>query len=196
MGGFGISDPEDLFRVRDVQLIRQHCTAITVKFDDVAVADFFDEQVDQGLRPEQFGRIWIHTHPGECPLPSAVDEETFERCFGACDWGVMFILARNEATFAELRQRNGGLRIPMQVQVESPGPIPNGCIQVWDAEYDQQVIFQEPCLEESWLDDLFDVREGWPLDDASDPAWLFEARTFADRHGNRQRRLPGGDLEY
>ena len=24
----------------------------------------FDEQVDAGLKPEQFGRIWLHTHPG------------------------------------------------------------------------------------------------------------------------------------
>jgi predicted PurR-regulated permease PerM len=33
-----------------------------VAFDDAAVADFFDEQVDQGVVPERCGRIWIHTH--------------------------------------------------------------------------------------------------------------------------------------
>jgi len=49
---------------------------VTVEFDDAAVADFFDEQVDQGRRPEEFSRIWLHTHPGASAQPSHTDEET------------------------------------------------------------------------------------------------------------------------
>ena len=67
VGGFGISAADDLLLVEDVCSVRQQCTPVTVKFDDEAVADYFDRQVDQGLTPEQFGRIWIHTHPGNCP---------------------------------------------------------------------------------------------------------------------------------
>ncbi|MBN8625679.1 MAG: hypothetical protein J0M17_09330 [Planctomycetes bacterium] len=44
-----------------MRLVRQTCSAVTVKFDDIAVADFFDEQVDLGLAPERFSRVWIHT---------------------------------------------------------------------------------------------------------------------------------------
>ena len=74
--------------------MRQVCTGVSVAFDDQAVADFFDRQVDLGRRPEQFGRIWVHTHPGNSPEPSMTDEDTFARVFGRTDWAVMFILAR------------------------------------------------------------------------------------------------------
>src|SRR5436190_13278551 len=64
VGGFAISAADDLSQIVDVQLVKQSCTAVSVAFDDLAVADFFDAQVDRGLRPEEFGRIWVHTHPG------------------------------------------------------------------------------------------------------------------------------------
>src|SRR3954447_24583923 len=65
VGGFGVSRPGDLLLVEDVQLVRQLCTPVTVKFDDQSVADYFDSQVDEGRAPEEFGRIWAHTHPGD-----------------------------------------------------------------------------------------------------------------------------------
>ena len=89
--------------MQDLQLVEQTCSLAHVAFDDEAVANFFDDQVDAGLRPEQFGRIWIHTHPGDCPLPSQIDEETFDRVFGRSDWAVMFILARTGQTYARLK---------------------------------------------------------------------------------------------
>ena len=64
VGGFGISAADDLLRIEDVPLVRQSCTSVTVHFDDAVAADFFDSQVDQGLPPSRFGRVWIHTHPG------------------------------------------------------------------------------------------------------------------------------------
>src|SRR3954462_6782709 len=73
IGAFGISAPDDLLFVKDVQLIAQTCTWIHVEFDDEAVANFFDDQVDAGRRPECFGRLWLHTHPGNSPEPSGTD---------------------------------------------------------------------------------------------------------------------------
>lgn len=81
-------------------MVRQSCNSVSVRFMDEAVADFFDGCVDQGRMPEQFGRIWCHTHPGASPLPSWTDEETFARCFGSCHWSVMFILSRTSKTYA------------------------------------------------------------------------------------------------
>ena len=78
VGGFGIAPAADLLYVEDIRLVQQTCTSISVAFDDSAVAEFFDEQIDAGRRPEQFGRIWIHTHPGDSAQPSHVDEETFQ----------------------------------------------------------------------------------------------------------------------
>ncbi|MDZ4685385.1 MAG: hypothetical protein SH850_10010 [Planctomycetaceae bacterium] len=107
IGGFGITSPEDRLRVEDVVLVPQLTSCVSVAFDDVAVAEFFEDQVDQGRRPEQFARIWMHTHPGDCPLPSPTDEETFARVFGGCDWAVMLILARGGATYARLEWHVG-----------------------------------------------------------------------------------------
>jgi proteasome lid subunit RPN8/RPN11 len=115
VGGFGITPPDDLLYVEDVRLVRQCCTVVSVCFDDTAVAEFFDEQVDAGRQPEQFGRIWIHTHPANSARPSQVDEETFERVFGGCDWAVMFILACGGQQYGRLQLRlpsGGAFEIP------------------------------------------------------------------------------------
>ena len=117
VGAFGISNADDLLLIEDIRLVDQKCTAVTVEFDDAAVADFFDEQVDTGRKPEQFGRIWIHTHPGDCPHPSPTDEATFERCFGKVDWAVMFILAKGGETYARLRF-NVGPQTSQEMSVE------------------------------------------------------------------------------
>ncbi|MEQ8835429.1 MAG: Mov34/MPN/PAD-1 family protein, partial [Lacipirellulaceae bacterium] len=103
IGGFGISSAEDLLLVEDLVLVEQQADWASVEFKDTAVADFYDSQVDRGRTPEQFARIWIHTHPGDSPRPSGTDEETFARVFGSCNWAVMFILAQKGASYARLQ---------------------------------------------------------------------------------------------
>ena len=140
VGGFGITRADDLLFVEDIRLVQQVCTSVTVHFHDDAVADFFDEQIDLGRRPEQFARTWIHTHPADSAHPSGVDEETFDRVFGNCDWAVMAILARGGETYARLRFNvgpAGTLRIPVEVDFgESfPAADPDG----WAREYEHHV---------------------------------------------------------
>lgn len=151
VGGFGITSADDLLLVKDIQLIKQQCTTVTVKFDDVAVADFFDDQVEQGRKPEQFARIWIHTHPGNSADPSGVDEETFIRSFGSADWAVMFILARAGTTYSRMRFNigpGGESEIPVQVDCTTHFPASNQL--GWEQEYLEQVtvsddyFFQQP----------------------------------------------------
>lgn len=112
-----MTSPDDLLLIEDIGLVRQQCSPVTVEFHDEAVADFFDEQVDAGLKPEQFGRIWVHTHPGDSAEPSLTDEETFERCFGKVNWAVMLILARGGEAYARL-QFNVGPQSAQRVNVE------------------------------------------------------------------------------
>jgi hypothetical protein len=76
IGGFGIAAGDDVLIVTEIQLVDQTCSIATVEFDDLAVAEFFDQQVDLGLHPAQFGRIWIHTHPGKSADPSSTDEKS------------------------------------------------------------------------------------------------------------------------
>lgn len=107
VGGFGVSRGDDLLYLEDLATVRQRTTAVTVAFDDAAVADFFDDQVDAGLAPRQFGRIWVHTHPGDSPDPSMTDEETFARVFGTCDWAIMLIVSRTGRTYCRLSYSAG-----------------------------------------------------------------------------------------
>jgi proteasome lid subunit RPN8/RPN11 len=136
VGGFGVSRHGDLLLVEDAQLVRQLCTAVTVKFDDQSVADYFDGQVDEGRTPAEFARLWIHTHPGDSPYPSATDEETFDRCFGSADWAVMFILARGGSTYARLRLgSNPGGNFLLPVQIDFQTSFPASDPSAWEAEY-------------------------------------------------------------
>ena len=79
VGGFGITEAEDLLFVTDFVLIKQKVTCVSVSFEDESVADFFEDQVEAGRQPEQFARLWLHTHPGNSPEPSMTDEETSTR---------------------------------------------------------------------------------------------------------------------
>jgi hypothetical protein len=140
VGGFGITPAGDPLCLEDIELVRQTCTSVSVVFEDAAVAEFFDEQIDAGRRPEQFGRIWIHTHPGESAQPSCVDEETFRRVFGPCDWAVMFILARGGATYCRLRFRAGpGGTFEIPVQIDFCGDFAGSNFEGWALEYQTAV---------------------------------------------------------
>ncbi len=154
VGGFGISSADDLLLIEDFVLVRQHCSVITVAFEDEAVAEFFDRQIDRGLRPEQFGRIWIHTHPGDSAQPSSVDEETFARVFGRSDWAVMAIIACGGDTFARLQFSAGpGTSVNLPFAVDYRRPFSGSEHEAWTNEYLANVqpvpdlIFSEsPCL--------------------------------------------------
>jgi proteasome lid subunit RPN8/RPN11 len=140
VGGFGISSRADPLRVEDVVLVPQRTTLTFVAFDDVAVADHFDQQVDAGRSPDEFARIWLHTHPGYSPQPSPTDEETFARVFGGCEWAVMGILARSGANYARLRFSvgpGGSIRIPVEVDFGVPFAASNE--SSWQADYENCV---------------------------------------------------------
>jgi hypothetical protein len=140
VGGFGVSAADDLLRIEDVQLVRQSCTPVTVRFDDQSVADYFDTQVDAGLTPERFARIWVHTHPGNSAQPTTVDEETFLRCFGTADWAVMFILAKGGESFARLQFNTGpGLAMLLEVEIDFTRPFPAANHEGWSEEYQRCV---------------------------------------------------------
>ena len=140
VGGFGITSPDDLLFVTDFITVKQEVTCVSVKFDDEAVGKFFDEQVDLGRKPEQFARVWLHTHPADCPNPSAKDEETFKRVFGSCQWAVMCIVAQDNSTYARLSFNIGpGGQILIPVEVGYSRDFGGSDHEGWDAEYKANV---------------------------------------------------------
>ena len=172
IGAFGITTPGELLRVEDVCLVCQLCTYVSVRFDDTAVADFFDTQVDQGRKPAQFARIWVHTHPGNSALPSGTDEETFARCFGSSDWALMFILARGGEVYARLRFSAGpGGQVSVPVEIDYSRPFPASDRVAWEAEYARCVTSEDP-----W----------WPVENAP------PAEAILKERGLRQDPFAGG----
>lgn len=190
VGGFGISAADDLLYIEDVQLVRQACTGASVAFDDQGVAEFFDQQVDLGRVPSQFGRLWVHTHPGNFAEPSMTDNDTFSRVFGQTHWAVMFILARQGHSYARLRFHvgpGGDVDLPVQVDYSRPFVASDhaawkeqyaACVQttdpLWTAQRDPfpptgPVTALDPWDEDDWL-------LGWDERPATDEQTVIDAR--------------------
>jgi hypothetical protein len=141
VGGFGITQPDDLLYVRDFVTVRQKVTCVSVSFEDEAVADFFENQVVLGRKPEQFARIWLHTHPADIAGPSMTDEDTFQRVFGNCHWAIMFILARDNQSYARIGFNVGpGGQILIPVQMDYSKPFDSTDIAAWDEEFHKNVM--------------------------------------------------------
>jgi len=169
VGGLGVCPGDDLLYVEDVQLVEQICTCVGVVFDDASVADFFDRQVDQGMRPEQFARIWVHTHPGDCPKPTGIDEETFARVFVKPDWAMMFVLAQGGQVYARLQLNIGpGASIEVPVEIDYSRPFARSDWDAWEQEYLANVQIDPDELmfglevdqpDDRWLDDSVEYIE-------------------------------------
>jgi hypothetical protein len=167
IGGFGISSENDLLYVERFQTVQQTVSVATVEFDDAAVADYFDDCADREIPPSRCGRIWIHTHPGDSPLPSATDEETFARVFGQSDWAAMVIVARGGDTYARLRFSAGpGGAVVVPVRVD------------WE-RFSQDLLEAEGQLEElisAWFDEY-----GGNVHTRISPLWAVEAAKKTSR---------------
>ncbi len=190
VGGFGISAADDLLLIDDVRLIGQRTSVATVAFDDESVADFFDQQVDAGLLPQQFFRLWLHTHPGDSAAPSCVDEETFERVFGRCDWAVMAILASGGETYARLRFAAGpGGEIEIPVRVDYSANFACADHTAWEREYEQCVQpigdWRESALAVDPIGLRSDPSDGDTWDLFDDEEHTNDARSFFPAGGTR-----------
>jgi hypothetical protein len=181
VGGFGFSAPYDLLLIQDISLVKQRCTSVTVRFDDQAVADHFDDCVDLGHKPERFARIWIHTHPGKSASPSGTDEETFARCFGSSDWAIMFILAQGGETYARLALNSGpGGSLLLPVEIDFSRPFPASEEQDWEQEYLTSVTeecFFEPGQEEQRLLET----AGSPVSKDEREDWMYDPFFYSER---------------
>ncbi|MDB5319505.1 MAG: hypothetical protein JWN40_1136 [Phycisphaerales bacterium] len=177
VGAFGISAAAgDPLYIDRVETVLQGTTAVSVEFGDQAVADHFDRCADAGIAPGRCGRVWIHTHPGSSAQPSWVDEATFDRVFGPCDWAIMFILSRTGQTYARLRINAGPgatVLLPVAVDwrdwvstVERPSQDLADHLRLWQHEYQTNVYDISNLGTPSLLShDVFDLSPGNRLDD-------------------------------
>ncbi|MCY2928742.1 MAG: hypothetical protein NTV86_04460 [Planctomycetota bacterium] len=175
IGGFALTAADDLLYVEEFVTVKQRVTAASIAFDDGAVADLFDSQVEAGRRPEQFARVWLHTHPGTSATPSSVDEETFGRAFGGCQWALMFILGQTGKTTARLRFNVGpGAHVAVPVEVDYSRPFAASDLAAWEAEYQANIHF------ETWPGALIELGHRWGLTDEDRTGALLPPDLLAD----------------
>jgi hypothetical protein len=123
------------------------------------------------MKPVQFGRTWIHTHPGNSPEPSCTDEETFERVFGSCDYALMVIVARGGKSYARLRFNVGpGGDVVIPVLVDYSRSFAGSDLGAWEAEYKANIVTD------------------WPFQIGNGPVDLWDSTP----HGGRRAILPAG----
>ena len=143
VGGFGVCPSDDPLLVEDFALVKQECGLASVEFDDEGVADHYDNMTDEGLHPNQYSRIWIHTHPNIGAAPSGLDEDTFKEKFSAPDWAIMFILAKGGQTTCRLKFNNGpGLSAEIPIGIDYTVPFGAADIEAektWKEAYESLV---------------------------------------------------------
>ncbi len=141
VGMFGITDKEDPLCVLDVSILPQEVSSASIEFSEEGLASFYEDCIDEGLLPEQYSRIWIHTHPSGVYSPSSVDEKTFEDIFGNCDWAVMYIVTKDNREYCALQYN----RVPKhrvelgKAIVDFSIPFPASNIFNWEKEIKDNV---------------------------------------------------------
>lgn len=117
IGCFGVAaDPEKPLLVTELHVPTQETTAGSTYFDAESIAEMADTLSDRGLRPVQFQRIFIHTHPGGSAEPTRADEETFDDPqFSDSPWAVMMILSRDGKRYARIRTGKGNTPVLEQL---------------------------------------------------------------------------------
>ena len=175
IGGFGITSTKNRFLITDFALVKQKSSAVTCYFDDNGVGQHFDKYDDKGLQPWQYGRIWIHTHPGSSPSPSTTDEQTFKRWFEDTDYSIMFILARGGDCYCRLKSKNNSLILEQQIEVLIDYDVEFGATnrKEWKKEYKELVsqnIVHSYFDNKSWLDQYspYQYKSGYRIDTPED----------------------------
>ena len=143
VSGFGVSSVDDPLYVVDFVTVKQTVTGVTTQMDDMGVADYFADMDEKGLQPCEYGRIWIHTHPGMGVTPSGVDESCFADVFGRCDWSIMMIVGGEKGTqqvYCRLGFNVGpGTAVSLATEIDWTAEFSGSDYEAWEAEYKRNV---------------------------------------------------------
>lgn len=119
VGGYGVAfDKSNLLYVDDFQMVKQRSTVASMVFDDTGLAEYFEVMSENGFEPNQFARLWFHTHPEMSANPSHTDETTFSDKFSDCSWAVMAILSKTNDTTARLKANVAGVALNEEIPWE------------------------------------------------------------------------------
>ena len=144
IGGYGISGTDDPMLVTDFCLVKQKCTSISVDLDEEDSINFVERMMDNGIAPWQCQRIWIHTHPGNCPNPSGADEDNFDTNFSLPDCAIFYILANEGKEYVRMRFNvSPGIDVDIRSEVDYSFPFESSNQPEWKKEYEEKVTKEE-----------------------------------------------------
>ena len=186
IAGFGISRKDDPGYVIDFYTVKQEASTASFEMDDDDVNRFLGDCVEQGYHPAEVMRIFLHTHPGNSPHPSGVDENCFSRVFCDSDWGVMFIVAKDGSAYGRVRFNNGpGGVMELDHEVDYSPPfegISREEYESWEDEYIRNI------QERHWVS----ARAGFQSSHSSHPGYGYGYGGY-DREDYDWRNAWGGD---
>ena len=144
---FGVAFSQDnLLRVNELYLPKQIVTPSHTDPTEEGIATMYDELGQAKFPPNQFARIWIHTHTFTAPnktgisLPSPVDFNTCREVFTGCDWFIMLIKGGEEFTCYLYLLGALPVRLVLKVIVDYTDPgFPNKIINDWTTTFNEQV---------------------------------------------------------
>lgn len=140
VGGYGITGTDDPMLITDFMLVKQECTGATFEFDEKDSVDFLDRMLDYGLPPWKCQNVLLHTHPGDDPTPSGVDEENFDKNFSHPHWAIFFIIAEKGNTYCRIRHNVGpGIEVELDCEIDYSIGFPKTDFDAWKKEYDENV---------------------------------------------------------
>ena len=132
-----ITSSDDPMYVTDFEFLLQECTSVKTDFDTDAQNEWMESKLIEGKNPENFARIWAHTHPGPSATPSGTDWDTFQEAMGEAAWGVMLILGQSNEFVCVFRCRDQMLNLHVEVE---DATIP----EAWLKELDNIQLYVPP----------------------------------------------------
>jgi len=140
VAGYGVTGTEDPLLVTDFVLVKQKCTTVTFDLDPEDGVEHAERMMDKGIPPWACMNILIHTHPGDSPSPSGVDEKNFKSAFSHPNWAIMFIIAEGGSCYCRMKVNVGPgsineLKVAVDWSTPFCGSDPNG----WEDEYKAKV---------------------------------------------------------
>jgi len=193
VAGYGVTATSDPLLVTDFVLIKQKCTIVTFDLDPIDGAEYMERMMDHGLMPWQYSNILIHTHPGNSPNPSEVDETNFVSAFTHPNWAMMFIIAEGGSTYCRLKMNVGpGSVSLLNCVVEYGDPFAGSDEKSWGQEYKEKVSHEKfrmtgkervaiATTSASHLPSDLDIIHNDPLwYDQKDDKWIGETQAHQD----------------
>lgn len=207
VAGYGVTETDDPLLVTDFRLIRSDCTDVSFDMDPNDGAEFMETMMDAGLMPWQYSNILIHTHPGNSPIPSGMDENNFVRAFSHPNWAIMFIIAEGGASYCRIKVNVGpGIVKDIKVAIDWSIPFCGSDTESWNDEYAAKVVvlglplyYTTEEVDCNWTIDgdvqcWNDYDDGWYIYDPVERKWYFTAELDEKAHG--VKRPEGSWVKY